>query len=191
MVQVIYLVRKKLSLQHGTCFSFIGHKHQFFETRYADRQLKSIQPYTFFCFFWGSGLGYYTLIANLWFARSLAYSPYETTKRLHRFPSVLSYQTSLFCEVLNLGCIVFSALMLWKGLMVVSGSESPVVGTLEPPNAEGKARIYGFRPSEKNRREVRKYTYQYTSCHTIWYKYTYIDINKRISIYDIYLSRIL
>ena len=30
-------------------------------------------------------------------------------------------------QVLNLGCIVFSALMLWKGLMVVTKSESPVV----------------------------------------------------------------
>jgi len=36
----------------------------------------------------------------------------------------------------NLGCIVFSALMLWKGLMIVSGSPSPVVvvlsGSMEP-----------------------------------------------------------
>eukprot|EP00441_Pelagodinium_beii_P032906 CAMPEP_0197633634 /NCGR_PEP_ID=MMETSP1338-20131121/9959_1 /TAXON_ID=43686 ORGANISM="Pelagodinium beii, Strain RCC1491" /NCGR_SAMPLE_ID=MMETSP1338 /ASSEMBLY_ACC=CAM_ASM_000754 /LENGTH=181 /DNA_ID=CAMNT_0043205343 /DNA_START=23 /DNA_END=568 /DNA_ORIENTATION=+ len=39
-------------------------------------------------------------------------------------------------QVLNLGCIVFSALMLWKGLMVTTQSESPVVvvlsGSMEP-----------------------------------------------------------
>jgi len=39
-------------------------------------------------------------------------------------------------QVLNLGCIVFSALMLWKGLMCVTRSESPVVvvlsGSMEP-----------------------------------------------------------
>mmetsp|Transcript_83764 Transcript_83764/g.194871 ORF Transcript_83764/g.194871 Transcript_83764/m.194871 type:complete len:182 (+) Transcript_83764:85-630(+) len=39
-------------------------------------------------------------------------------------------------QVLNLACIVFSALMLWKGLMVVTKSESPVVvvlsGSMEP-----------------------------------------------------------
>ena len=39
-------------------------------------------------------------------------------------------------QLLSLGCIVMSALMLWKGLMVVTGSESPVVvvlsGSMEP-----------------------------------------------------------
>jgi len=39
-------------------------------------------------------------------------------------------------QVLNLACIVFSALMLWKFLMVVTKSESPVVvvlsGSMEP-----------------------------------------------------------
>ena len=39
-------------------------------------------------------------------------------------------------QVLNLGTVVFSALMLWKGLMLVTGSESPVVvvlsGSMEP-----------------------------------------------------------
>eukprot|EP00928_Gymnodinium_smaydae_P046432 TRINITY_DN30930_c0_g1_i1.p1 TRINITY_DN30930_c0_g1~~TRINITY_DN30930_c0_g1_i1.p1 ORF type:complete len:183 (+),score=38.34 TRINITY_DN30930_c0_g1_i1:81-629(+) len=39
-------------------------------------------------------------------------------------------------QVLNLGCIVFSALMLWKGLMCATRSESPVVvvlsGSMEP-----------------------------------------------------------
>jgi len=39
-------------------------------------------------------------------------------------------------QVLNLACIVFSALMLWKGLMVVTECEGPVVvvlsGSMEP-----------------------------------------------------------
>lgn len=39
-------------------------------------------------------------------------------------------------QTLNLGMVVFSALMMWKGLMLVSGSESPVVvvlsGSMEP-----------------------------------------------------------
>lgn len=33
-------------------------------------------------------------------------------------------------QVLNLAMIVFSALMIWKGLMVVTKSESPVVVVL-------------------------------------------------------------
>lgn len=51
---------------------------------------------------------------------------YELTKRPRTF----------IAQCLNLACIVFSALMLWKGLMVVTGSESPVVvvlsGSMEP-----------------------------------------------------------
>merc|ERR1712007_163279 len=43
---------------------------------------------------------------------------------------------SFVTQCLNLACIVFSALMLWKGLMVVTKSESPVVvvlsGSMEP-----------------------------------------------------------
>ncbi|RMB94481.1 hypothetical protein DUI87_29292 [Hirundo rustica rustica] len=39
-------------------------------------------------------------------------------------------------DVLNFGMIVSSALMIWKGLMVVTGSESPIVvvlsGSMEP-----------------------------------------------------------
>jgi signal peptidase len=39
-------------------------------------------------------------------------------------------------QFLQLGTVVFSALMLWKGLMLVTGSESPVVvvlsGSMEP-----------------------------------------------------------
>uniref|UniRef100_A0A2K6M119 Signal peptidase complex catalytic subunit SEC11A n=2 Tax=Rhinopithecus TaxID=542827 RepID=A0A2K6M119_RHIBE len=33
----------------------------------------------------------------------------------------------LYYQVLNFGMIVSSALMIWKGLMVITGSESPVV----------------------------------------------------------------
>ena len=33
-------------------------------------------------------------------------------------------------QFLNLAMVVFSALMLWKGLMVITGSESPVVVVL-------------------------------------------------------------
>ena len=39
-------------------------------------------------------------------------------------------------KVINLGLIVTSALMMWKGLMVMSNAESPVVvvlsGSMEP-----------------------------------------------------------
>merc|ERR1712159_889007 len=42
----------------------------------------------------------------------------------------------LFYQVLNFGMIVSSALMIWKGLITVTGSESPVVvvlsGSMEP-----------------------------------------------------------
>lgn len=33
-------------------------------------------------------------------------------------------------QILNFGMIVSSALMIWKGLMVVTGSESPIVVVL-------------------------------------------------------------
>lgn len=35
-----------------------------------------------------------------------------------------------FYQVLSFGMIVSSALMIWKGLMVVTGSESPIVVVL-------------------------------------------------------------
>nr|XP_039270798.1 signal peptidase complex catalytic subunit SEC11A-like [Styela clava] len=42
----------------------------------------------------------------------------------------------LYFQVLNFGMIVSSALMIWKGMMVVTGSESPIVvvlsGSMEP-----------------------------------------------------------
>uniref|UniRef100_A0A8C6UZ22 Signal peptidase complex catalytic subunit SEC11 n=1 Tax=Neogobius melanostomus TaxID=47308 RepID=A0A8C6UZ22_9GOBI len=45
-------------------------------------------------------------------------------------------QVELYYQVLNFGMIVSSALMIWKGLMVVTGSESPIVvvlsGSMEP-----------------------------------------------------------
>src|SRR4051794_15548833 len=44
--------------------------------------------------------------------------------------------TQLAHQVLNLALIVCSAIMIWKGLVVCSGSESPVVvvlsGSMEP-----------------------------------------------------------
>ena len=36
----------------------------------------------------------------------------------------------LYYQVLNFGMIVSSALMIWKGLMVLTGSESPIVVVL-------------------------------------------------------------
>jgi len=42
----------------------------------------------------------------------------------------------LLYQILNFGMIVSSALMIWKGLMVMTGSESPIVvvlsGSMEP-----------------------------------------------------------
>merc|ERR1719370_2568065 len=44
-------------------------------------------------------------------------------------------------QVLSFGMIVSSALMIWKGLMVVTGSESPIVvvlsGSMEPAFQRG------------------------------------------------------
>ena len=44
-------------------------------------------------------------------------------------------------QILNLTTIVFSALMIWKGLMLFTGSESPVVvvlsGSMEPTMHRG------------------------------------------------------
>lgn len=41
-----------------------------------------------------------------------------------------SFFLQLYYQVLNFGMIVSSALMIWKGLMVVTGSESPIVVVL-------------------------------------------------------------
>mmetsp|Transcript_101238 Transcript_101238/g.269171 ORF Transcript_101238/g.269171 Transcript_101238/m.269171 type:complete len:182 (-) Transcript_101238:90-635(-) len=52
------------------------------------------------------------------------------------FRDLFKRPRNFLTQVLNLACIVFSALMLWKGLMVVTKSESPVVvvlsGSMEP-----------------------------------------------------------
>ncbi|EGD82773.1 signal peptidase complex catalytic subunit SEC11C [Salpingoeca rosetta] len=44
-------------------------------------------------------------------------------------------------QVMNVALVVFSALMIWKGLMVVTGSESPIVvvlsGSMEPAFTRG------------------------------------------------------
>lgn len=42
----------------------------------------------------------------------------------------------LYYQVLNFGMIVSSALMIWKGLMVVTGSESPIVVVLRYRNVK-------------------------------------------------------
>merc|ERR1712217_309553 len=52
------------------------------------------------------------------------------------FKDLAKRPRNFLTQVLNLACIVFSALMLWKGLMCVTKSESPVVvvlsGSMEP-----------------------------------------------------------
>ena len=48
----------------------------------------------------------------------------QELKKLWRNKRALAFQG------LNLAMIVLSALMIWKGLMVVTGSESPVVVVL-------------------------------------------------------------
>jgi len=57
------------------------------------------------------------------------------------FKYLLTRPRSFLTQILNLGCIVFSALMIWKGLIVVTGSESPVVvvlsGSMEPGMQRG------------------------------------------------------
>lgn len=44
--------------------------------------------------------------------------------------SCLSLCWQILYQFLNFGMIVSSALMIWKGLMVVTGSESPIVVVL-------------------------------------------------------------
>lgn len=49
---------------------------------------------------------------------------------------ILHFMLQFLYQVLSFGMIVSSALMIWKGLMVVTGSESPIVvvlsGSMEP-----------------------------------------------------------
>lgn len=65
----------------------------------------------------------------------------SVTQYLGEFKDLAKRPRHFLTQVLNLGCIVFSALMLWKGLMVVTGSESPVVvvlsGSMEPGMQRG------------------------------------------------------
>uniref|UniRef100_A0A2I3FSS5 signal peptidase I n=1 Tax=Nomascus leucogenys TaxID=61853 RepID=A0A2I3FSS5_NOMLE len=53
-----------------------------------------------------------------------------------RVPTKCPLRGSCHLFVLDLGMIVSSALMIWKGLMVITGSESPIVvllsGSMEP-----------------------------------------------------------
>ena len=44
--------------------------------------------------------------------------------------NTLNLNSQLFYQGLNFAMIVSSALMIWKGLMVVTGSESPIVVVL-------------------------------------------------------------
>ena len=50
-----------------------------------------------------------------------------------------------YIQVLSFGMIVSSALMIWKGLMVVTGSESPIVvvlsGSMEPAFQRGNDQL--------------------------------------------------
>ncbi|CAD7958508.1 unnamed protein product [Amoebophrya sp. A25] len=52
------------------------------------------------------------------------------------FAILLKRPRVFFTQLLNLACIIFTALMLWRGLSLSTGSESPVVvvlsGSMEP-----------------------------------------------------------
>merc|ERR1712127_226374 len=58
----------------------------------------------------------------------------------------------LYYQVLNFVMIVSTALMIWKGLMVVTGSESPIVvvlsGSMEPAFHRGDL-LFLTNPSEE------------------------------------------
>uniref|UniRef100_A0A8C7E0X2 Signal peptidase complex catalytic subunit SEC11 n=1 Tax=Naja naja TaxID=35670 RepID=A0A8C7E0X2_NAJNA len=49
----------------------------------------------------------------------------------------LGARLELYYQVLNFGMIVSSALMIWKGLMVATGSESPIVVVLRNEKISG------------------------------------------------------
>ena len=67
--------------------------------------------------------------------RAQAQEQLDSLRALFRSPRQLAFQ------VLNLAMIVFSALMIWKGLMFLTRSESPVVvvlsGSMEPAFQRG------------------------------------------------------
>jgi len=58
------------------------------------------------------------------------------TQYFGEFKDLAKRPRRFITQVLNLACVVFSALMMWKGLMCVTRSESPVVvvlsGSMEP-----------------------------------------------------------
>mmetsp|Transcript_1891 Transcript_1891/g.3924 ORF Transcript_1891/g.3924 Transcript_1891/m.3924 type:complete len:186 (+) Transcript_1891:112-669(+) len=62
-------------------------------------------------------------------------------KQVYELKKLWANKRQLTFQVLNLAMIVFSALMLWKGLMFVTLSESPVVvvlsGSMEPAFQRG------------------------------------------------------
>lgn len=62
-------------------------------------------------------------------------------KQLFELKKLWANKRQLTFQVLNLAMIIFSALMIWKGLMFVTKSESPVVvvlsGSMEPAFQRG------------------------------------------------------
>mmetsp|Transcript_18872 Transcript_18872/g.24279 ORF Transcript_18872/g.24279 Transcript_18872/m.24279 type:complete len:186 (-) Transcript_18872:137-694(-) len=62
-------------------------------------------------------------------------------KQVYELKKLWANKRQLSFQVLNLAMIVFSALMIWKGLMFVTMSESPVVvvlsGSMEPAFQRG------------------------------------------------------
>ena len=62
-------------------------------------------------------------------------------KQIYELKKLWANKRQLTFQVLNLAMIVFSALMIWKGLMFVTLSESPVVvvlsGSMEPAFQRG------------------------------------------------------
>uniref|UniRef100_A0A0G4H6A8 Signal peptidase complex catalytic subunit SEC11 n=1 Tax=Chromera velia CCMP2878 TaxID=1169474 RepID=A0A0G4H6A8_9ALVE len=75
----------------------------------------------------------------------------ETLKQYWAEFSVLFKKPrSFFQQALNLACVVFWALMMWKGLMIVTGSESPVVvvlsGSMEPCFYRGDILFLTWKP---------------------------------------------
>lgn len=62
-------------------------------------------------------------------------------KQIYELKKLWANKRQLSFQVLNLAMIVFSALMIWKGLMFVTKSESPVVvvlsGSMEPAFQRG------------------------------------------------------
>lgn len=62
-------------------------------------------------------------------------------KQVYELKKLWANKRQLTFQVLNLAMIVFSALMIWKGLMFVTKSESPVVvvlsGSMEPAFQRG------------------------------------------------------